>query len=150
MVAGYGAYEPVPANQDTYSILLKGCHEAGALEKALEVLSWMHSTSVKPTAPIYAALQDTINIAALWDAKVLAANGEAPLERKDGSAPGAVDPKLMSDKLHNAILPQDLRPAPHNGLRSLYIRNPRERLHVRLHSTVICSSATGSLSYISI
>ena len=131
MVAGYGSYASVPATQETYVILLTGCHEVGALEKALEVLSWMHSTNMKPTAPIFAHLTDTINIATLWDAKVLTANSTGAQEQSRGGAPRTLEQQTSAGKLHNAIMPCDLRPAPYNGLRSLYLKDPSERIQVR-------------------
>jgi hypothetical protein len=130
MVAGYGAWGSVAVNQETFEILLKGCHEAGALEKALEVLSWMHGTGLKPSQRIYSHLTDTVDIVTLWDNKVFASKKSHLRPRVTGAAPRTLIPAPTS-LLHTAILPQNLRPAPHDGKRCLYMQNIGEQLQVR-------------------
>ena len=127
MVAGYGAEASVPASRETYAILLRGCHEAGALEKALEVFSWMSHTNIKPTLEMYTELEATLDIAKLWDKKVFAMS----------KAAGADD---ESEKAHGAILPQSLRPAPYDGIRALYTNRPDERIEVRSSDCICCSA----------
>ena len=125
MVAGLGAASPVPADAQTFETLLSGCHAAGALEKALEVLSWMHSARVPLTPAMYTHLANALDIAALWDQKALKPPRKSGSEDEDGTEDGeaaAAAPVTMP--------PGALRPAPYDGMRSIYMANPADRIQV--------------------
>lgn len=132
MVAGYGSACTVPVTQETFEVLLDGCHQSGALEKALEVLTWMRGVGFRPTATAYTQLQDTLDVAAMWDRKVFAAKRPPRGQRPKGASPRtlALD-ALPASALHSAVLPADLRPAPYDGKRAIYMRDAPLRLQVR-------------------
>lgn len=118
MVAGCGNRSVIPQTSETLRLLFQGCHQAGALEKALEVLSWMHISHVKPTAEMYRHLEDTIDIVQLWDRNVLVNGGAG----KDLGKTSTINSQYAApaSQLHNAIMPAWLRPAPFDGKRTLY------------------------------
>lgn len=131
MVAGYGSACTVPVTQETFEVLLDGCHQSGALEKALEVLTWMRGVGLRPTATAYTQLQDTLAVAGMWDRKVFAAKRPPRALRHKGASPRtlALD-ALPASALHAAVLPSDLRPAPYDGKRAIYMRDVPGRLQV--------------------
>jgi hypothetical protein len=130
MVAGYGSEMTVPVTQETFEILLDGCHQTGALEKALEVLAWMRGVGLKPTSKAYVLLQDTLNVVIIWDSKVFASKKANKGVREKGPSPRALSIDTSADALHTAILPNDLRPAPHDGKRVFYMQDTAARLQV--------------------
>lgn len=101
MVDGQGAAGPVPADVDTFNMLIQACHQAGMLEKALEVMAWLRGTGVEFNATTYDELINTVEIAQLWD---------------DKAASQALATSL-------AIFPHQLRPAPFDGMRMLYLEH---------------------------
>jgi hypothetical protein len=140
MVAGHGAPAPVPATLATYEALLRGCHEAGALEKALEVLSWMHHTRLRPSAAFLDSLSDTLDIAQLWDRKAFTRRDASPTKDAAGDkGPSLLDECVETRELHAAVLPAQLRPAPHDGMRAMYVKHADERIGVRRLRRPSCS-----------
>ncbi|KXZ55084.1 hypothetical protein GPECTOR_3g24 [Gonium pectorale] len=96
LVAGRSASEAVPASIATYNHLIHACHQAGMLEKALEIASWVSATGVAFDDETYGELMATIDVAQLWDDKAM--------KQKQG-----------------AVLPAQLRPAPYDPMRIMYL-----------------------------
>ena len=130
MIAGYGAPASVPVNAETFETLLRGCHEAAALEKALETLAWMHAAGVDATDATVTHVSATVDISQVWDKKAFSMKKEV-MECRGGATPRTLNPKdFPSTMLHGALTPQDLRPAPHDGKRAIYVQRPEEQLQV--------------------
>lgn len=131
MVAGCGENDSIPNTPETLQHLFQGCHQAGALEKALEVLAWMQRAHTKPTPQMLAQTEDIIDLAQLWDKSVF----WKPAEKRPVS--GGLSPKSntsnsLSDTHNMVVVPETLRPAPYDGKRSLYLSREMEQFEVRL------------------
>eukprot|EP00892_Ulva_mutabilis_P010946 jgi/Ulvmu1/8223/UM041_0032.1 len=138
MVAGCGNSETIPQTPETLSLLFQGCHQAGALEKALEVLSWMQLSHVKPSPEMYNHLQDTIDIVQLWDRNVV----ESDTAIKDTSRSNAEKSPTALSHLHGAIMPESLRPAPFDGRRASYASRQPEQTEDSLLAALQLSNQT--------
>ena len=129
MVAGCGNDATIPQTPETLCLLFQGCHQAGALEKALEVLSWMRLSHIKPSPEIYAHLQDTIDIVQLWDRNVLESSAGVTDSQRNVKG---LQTALHVSKTHSAIMPTHLRPSPFDGRRSSYASRQPEQTQVDL------------------
>lgn len=101
MVEGPEGQGPVEADVDTFNMLIQACHQAGLLEKALEVMAWLKGSGIEFNVKTYEELINTVEIAQLWDDKAAA--------------------QALSSSL--AIFPYQLRPAPFDGMRMLYLEH---------------------------
>ncbi|GIL91924.1 hypothetical protein Vretimale_18626 [Volvox reticuliferus] len=99
LVAGRSAHETVPASIATYNHLIHACHQAGMLEKALEIASWVQKTGVEFDDETYGELMATIDVAQLWDDKAM----------------------KQARQQHKVVLPRNLRPAPYDAMRVMYL-----------------------------
>ncbi|GLI60294.1 hypothetical protein VaNZ11_002407 [Volvox africanus] len=99
LVAGRSAHETVPASIATYNHLIHACHQAGMLEKALEIASWVQKTGVEFDDETYGELMATIDVAQLWDDKAM----------------------KQARQEHKVVLPRNLRPAPYDAMRVMYL-----------------------------
>lgn len=128
MVAGCGNESMVQQTPETLRLLFQGCHQTCALEKALEVLSWLHLSRMKPSEEIYSHLEDTIDIVQLWDSNVLtnctSATDTGGIYKQAHSA-------VPASGLHHAIMPDSLRPAPFDGKRASYACKPIDQVEAR-------------------
>lgn len=131
MVAGCGEKDSIPNTPGTLKHLFQGCHQAGALEKALEVLSWMQCGSAKPTEAMLAQVEEIVDLAQLWDKKVF----EKPSEHiSTRSAATSVSPRSKTstpDVARPVVVPDNLRPAPYDGKRASYLSKEVEQFEVR-------------------
>lgn len=96
-----------------FNLLLRACHQRVLLEKALEVLAWMDSYGMEVDPTLYDEVLQAIDMAELWDVRVLQPNARAHAAnvRRLGP-PTAVE---------------DIRPAPWDGLRLTYLEDWQER-----------------------
>jgi hypothetical protein len=117
--------------------LIRGCHQTGALEKALEVLSWMSSVHAKPSAEMFGQLEEIVELAQLWDRKVFKSAPAKPAVRSQVCANHASSPRLgknpeaYMDYIPAVILPEALRPAPYDGKRASYLVKHTKQFEAR-------------------
>lgn len=128
MVAGCGEKDSVANTPETLKHLFQGCHQAGALEKALEVLSWMKSSSAKPTAEMLAQTEHMIELAQLWDKKVFEKPPDRNLSISEATPKSSISP---ADNVCSVVVPENLRPAPYDGKRTSYLSRDLEQFEVR-------------------
>ncbi|GIL65711.1 hypothetical protein Vafri_19391 [Volvox africanus] len=69
------------------------------LEKALEIASWVQKTGVEFDDETYGELMATIDVAQLWDDKAM----------------------KQARQEHKVVLPRNLRPAPYDAMRVMYL-----------------------------
>jgi len=99
MIEGRGNSDrPVPADTETYNILIRACKAAGMLEKALEVFTWMQGAGVDPNNETYDEMMKTVDKARKWD-----------------------------DSIELGASVSELRPAPYDGMRVMYMENFLEK-----------------------
>ena len=99
LVSGKGVADPIFADMETYNLLIMTCHQAGMLEKALEIASWADRSGFKFNKTTYDELVGTAEIAEIWDRKAI----------RD-----ATDANL-------AVFPHHLRPSQFESLRLSYL-----------------------------
>lgn len=73
--------------------------QAGLLEKALEIMAWVHRCGIEFDTTTYEELIGTVEIASLWDTKAIKAATTNCL----------------------AVFPSQLRPGPFDGMRLMYL-----------------------------
>uniref|UniRef100_A0A7S0RI94 Pentacotripeptide-repeat region of PRORP domain-containing protein n=1 Tax=Chlamydomonas leiostraca TaxID=1034604 RepID=A0A7S0RI94_9CHLO len=136
MVSGREVHSVLPADTETFNTLIKACHQAGLLEKALEIVTWLMATSastgVEWDQTTLSELIATVEIAQIWDQKVVSTTweskkgGPAAMAGLDGSF-SKLDPHAAAQAAGNegmvplAVFPGHLRPAPHEPLRFQYL-----------------------------
>lgn len=100
MVSGKGVADPeIQANLETYNLLIMACHQAGMLEKALEIASWADRSGFKFNNTTYEELVGTAEVAEIWDRKAVKEATEKSL----------------------AVFPHHLRPSQFDSLRLSYL-----------------------------
>jgi pentatricopeptide repeat protein len=100
MVSGKGVADPeILADMETYNLLIMTCHQAGMLEKALEIASWADRSGFKFNKTTYDELTATAEVAEIWDRKAVREATENSL----------------------AVFPHHLRPSHFDSLRLSYL-----------------------------
>ncbi|KAK3257840.1 hypothetical protein CYMTET_33087, partial [Cymbomonas tetramitiformis] len=98
MVEGRGASGPVAADTATYNALISVCERNGMLEKALEIYAWMQGSGVAPDSKTYDRLMGAVDVAQQWD-----------------------------DNVSTRTPADNLRPAPFDGMRIIYMQQYGEK-----------------------
>ncbi|MEW5302987.1 MAG: hypothetical protein WDW38_003902 [Sanguina aurantia] len=104
LVAGRAVCDDIPADIVTYNHLIRSCHQAGLLEKALEIMAWIHRCGIEFDTTTYEELIGTVEVASLWDTKAIKAATSSCL----------------------AVFPSQLRPGPFDGMRLMYLAHMNE------------------------